>query len=85
MGVFTRIGNRGGLLSGGQRQRIALARALYHRPELLILDEATASLDEDSRQCLLRRVSRFRDEGGTVMMITHLADNTRIADAVVNL
>ncbi len=85
MGVFTRIGNRGGLLSGGQRQRIALARALYHRPELLILDEATASLDEESRQCLLRRVSRFRDEGGTVMMITHLADNTRIADAVVNL
>ena len=85
MGLLTCIGERGCLLSGGQRQRIALARALYHRPSVLILDEATASLDESARQCLLKRVVRFRDEGGTVMMITHQRDNTTIADKIVNL
>ncbi|MBO6081952.1 MAG: peptidase domain-containing ABC transporter [Bacteroidales bacterium] len=85
MGILTRIGERGGSVSGGQRQRIALARALYHRPKILILDEATSSLDEASRQSLLRCVCRFRDEGGTVMMITHDADNETIADTVIQL
>ena len=85
MGLFTRIGERGSLLSGGQRQRIALARALYHQPHVLILDEVTSSLDEASQQVLLRRVLRFRDEGGTVMMITHKADNAAIADRIVSM
>ena len=85
MGILTRIGERGGSLSGGQRQRIALARALYHRPEVLILDEATASLDESARESLLRCVVRFRESGGTVMMITHDSANESIADKIVNL
>ena len=85
MGLLTRVGERGSMLSGGQRQRIALARALYHQPSVLILDEATASLDESARECLLRRIVRFRDEGGTVMMITHHADQAAIADKIVNL
>lgn len=85
MGLLTRIGERGGALSGGQRQRIALARALYHQPSVLILDEASSSLDEAARQSLLRRIVRFRDEGGTVMMITHDSDNAAIADKIVNL
>ena len=85
MGLFTRIGERGSTLSGGQRQRIALARALYRNPSVLILDEATSSLDEHSTETLLRRVLRFRDEGGTVMMITHQKDNAAIADAIVRM
>jgi len=85
LGVFSRIGPRGSTLSGGQRQRIALARALYRRPDVLILDEATSSLDEKARQCLLRRVVRFRDEGGTVLMITHQAENCHIADQTIQL
>ena len=85
LGVFSRIGPRGSTLSGGQRQRIALARALYREPAVLILDEATSSLDEKARQCLLRRVVRFRDEGGTVMMITHQAENCSIADQTIQL
>ena len=85
MGLFTKVGERGGRLSGGQRQRIALARALYHQPGVLILDEATASLDEASQRSLLRRVCRFRDEGGTVMMITHNGDNAALADRIVQL
>ena len=85
MGLFTRIGERGSTLSGGQRQRIALARALYRNPSVLILDEATSSLDEHSTETLLRRVLRFRDEGGTVMMITHQKDNAAVADAIVRM
>ncbi|MBR1539265.1 MAG: peptidase domain-containing ABC transporter [Bacteroidales bacterium] len=85
MGIFSRIGERGGLLSGGQRQRIALARALYREPAVLILDEVTSSLDETSQRSLLARIQRFRDEGGTVMMITHKAGNAAIADRIVTL
>lgn len=85
MGIFSKIGERGGMLSGGQRQRIALARALYHRPHLLVLDEVTASLDPLSQRSLLEQVQRFRDEGGTVMMITHKADNAAIADKTITI
>ena len=85
MGLFSQIGERGGLLSGGQRQRIALARALYREPAVLILDEVTSSLDEASQRSLLDRILRFRDEGGTVLMITHKKDNAAIADHIVKL
>ncbi|MBO4842033.1 MAG: peptidase domain-containing ABC transporter [Bacteroidales bacterium] len=85
LGIFTRIGERGSTLSGGQRQRIALARALYRQPSVLILDEASSSLDDHARQCLLEEVVRFRDQGGTVMMITHQAENTAIADRTIQL
>ena len=85
LGLFTKVGERGCLLSGGQRQRIALARALYHQPAVLILDEATASLDEASQRSLLKRVCRFRDEGGTVMMITHNDENAAVADKIVRI
>lgn len=85
MGLFTRIGERGCTLSGGQCQRIALARALYRKPSLLILDEATAALDEASQKLLLERVMRFRDEGGTVMMITHNSGNAAFADTIATI
>jgi ABC-type multidrug transport system ATPase subunit len=52
---------------------------------VLILDEATSSLDATSQQTLLERVARFRDEGGTVMMITHKADNAAMADRTIKI
>ena len=85
MGLFTRVGERGCSLSGGQRQRIALARALYRKPRLLILDEATSSLDRESKEQMLQRIRRFRDEGGTVLLITHQDDSAAIADKIIEM
>lgn len=85
MGLLTAIDERGDLLSGGQRQRLALARALYREPRILILDEATSSLDEEPQKYILNRVMRFRDEGGTVIMITHRRDNAALADYIFEM
>ena len=85
LGLMTRIGSLGATLSGGQKQRIALARALYHNPQTIILDEATSSLDETSEKFILRKLQSLRDEGRTILMITHKSDNAKIADKVVNM
>jgi ABC-2 type transport system ATP-binding protein len=61
-------------LSGGQRQRLAVACALVAKPELLFLDEPTTGLDPQSRRSLWDVVSRFRADGGTVLLTTHYMD-----------
>jgi ATP-binding cassette, subfamily B, bacterial PglK len=65
-GFGTTVGERGIRLSGGQRQRIGLARALYHRPSLLILDEATSALDMGTEAKLLEAL---RGLSGTLTMV----------------
>ena len=66
-GVHTPVGERGSRLSGGQRQRITIARALAHRPRLLILDEATTALDPATESALCATLDRLR---GSVTMLT---------------
>jgi len=68
--VFTLVGEEGIILSGGQKQIIALARALYSRPQLLILDEATAAMDRDSEQFVLQLLTQLKKEM-SVIFITH--------------
>lgn len=70
-GYDTPIGVSGGFLSGGQRQRIALARAVYGRPALIVLDEPNASLDEAGEAALVRTVGVMKQAGSAVVLITH--------------
>jgi ATP-binding cassette, subfamily C, bacterial len=69
-GLDTTVGDRGMLLSHGQRQRIALARALLRKPGLLILDEATSSLDLDNEKRILDAIEHLQDRT-TVLLIAH--------------
>jgi ATP-binding cassette subfamily C protein len=83
-GIEASVGERGTLLSGGQRQRIAIARALLHRPRLLILDEATAALDPGGEAAVWAAVEKLRGHT-TVLAISHQPGVTRIADRIYRI
>lgn len=80
-GLDTVIGDRGGLVSQGERQRLALARALLRRPALLILDEATNSLDSENENRVLNAIERLRG-GMTVLVVAHRLSSIRSADLI---
>ncbi|HEY8927509.1 MAG TPA: ABC transporter ATP-binding protein [Polyangia bacterium] len=83
-GVDTPIGERGIRLSGGQRQRVSIARALYHDPDLLVLDEATAALDNKTERELTEAIERLRGRK-TLIVIAHRLTTVERCDALVFL
>ena len=84
LGLDTQVGDFGSKISGGQRQRIGIARALLTRPKLLVLDEATSSLDAQSEASIINSLKSLKGEI-TIIMIAHRLSSVREADDVIYL
>lgn len=83
-GIHSTVGERGTKLSGGQRQRIMIARALVHKPKLLILDEATSALDPENEAAIGRSMEKLRGQL-TILAISHQTALMEAADRVYRL
>lgn len=81
-GIDTQVGERGTKISGGQRQRLGIARAMFTHPNLLVLDEATSSLDGETEAGISEAIHALRGST-TVVMIAHRLSTVRNADIVV--
>jgi ATP-binding cassette, subfamily B, bacterial len=80
-GYDSEVGERGANFSGGQRQRIALARALYRDPALLVLDEATSAVDNETEAAIARSLARAA-QGRSLLVVAHRLSTVRHADAI---
>ena len=83
-GLETYVGERGVRLSGGQRQRIGIARALYHAPQALVMDEGTSALDYETEEFVMQAVERLRATC-TIVLVTHRLASTRYCDSVYTM
>lgn len=85
LGMQERAGEKAGALNGGHRRRMEIARALIHRPKVLLLDEPTVGLDAASRAAIVAHVHDLANEGLTVLWATHLVDEVRPDDRLAIL
>lgn len=85
LGMAERAGEKARALNGGHRRRMEIARALIHRPSVLLLDEPTVGLDAASRAGIVAHVHDLAAEGMCVLWATHLVDEVRDADRLVVL
>jgi ATP-binding cassette, subfamily B, bacterial PglK len=81
----TIIGEKGTKLSGGQRQRLAIARALYHDAEILLLDEVTNQLDRDTEQDVINIIHNLSSLKKTVILITHRVELWKMFDSIYKI
>jgi ABC-type multidrug transport system fused ATPase/permease subunit len=85
LGLSTNIGENGTKLSGGQRQRIAIARALYKDAEILIFDEATSSLDQETEKEITEAIDALSSENKTMLIIAHRISTLKNCDRIIEL
>ncbi len=83
-GLDTRVGERGIQLSGGQRQRIGIARALYQKSEVIIFDEATSSLDDETERAVMEVIDHL-DENLTILIIAHRLSTLENCDHIIEI
>lgn len=84
LGILSEVGDRGTKFSGGQRQRLGIARAMFTQPRLIILDEATSSLDGETEAIISESIQAMKGNT-TVLMIAHRLSTVREADVVIYL
>ena len=84
-GYDTEIGERGSKLSGGQRQRLGIARALFGQPKYLVLDEPNSSMDGQSELELLKMIKELKQQGVTVVLISHKPNLVEVTDKALIL
>jgi ABC-type multidrug transport system fused ATPase/permease subunit len=84
-GVLTDIGENGVKISGGQRQRIGIARALYHGGTILLFDEATSSLDNETEKILSENIMMLKKENYTIIIVAHRNTSLRYCDRIYQL
>jgi lipoprotein-releasing system ATP-binding protein len=86
LGLGSRLEHKPSELSGGEQQRVAVARALHHRPAVLLADEPTGNLDRPATDMLMRILEQYRaDESQAIVIATHNPDVARAAGRVVAL
>lgn len=85
VGLSHRLTHLPSQLSGGEQQRVCTARALINNPELLLADEPTGNLDEANEQIVLQTLQKLKNEGKTIVLITHNPDLAKFADRTLIL
>ncbi len=83
-GIYTRVGENGVKLSGGQKQRVAIARALYNDPEVLVLDEATSSLDYETETIIMNEIYKL-GQNKTMIIVAHRVSTLDRCNKVVEI
>ena len=81
----TNIGEKGTRLSGGQIQRLSIARALYKDPKILILDEATSSLDTENEEKIIETINLIKKEDKTMIIVSHKSSALKYCNRIFNL
>lgn len=82
-GYDTQIGDGGAVLSGGQRQRLALARTIFRKPALIVMDEPNANLDAEGENALSRAILHMKGLGRTIIFVTHKTNLLAFADKIM--
>ncbi|HFP7499400.1 TPA: ABC transporter ATP-binding protein [Campylobacter coli] len=85
VGLLHRLSHLPSQLSGGEQQRVCIARALINNPEILLADEPTGNLDEANEKIVLETLQKLKNEGKTIVLITHNSELAKFADRTLIL